>query len=486
MSGHLERVAAWCEETRLPFELRPDAVWLPNPAAPRYGVLIRDLDGVIEWSMPFPIPALADRVADTRRAIFLLNEWSGSGMWELLADRTVRYVLRSAPNLVTDSAALMRSLRTVLDAGNACVHALVEVMAGREPAEYVRTAIEGLGQVGDASSGPPVTRPAPVELVVPRIIDLDLWSRATPSGVMFLAPDDGPLGLGILFRDAAAGVEIFDRWLTGIGPEDTYELIRVTIAETDVPGQAGFMVIIEVDVDSISETLATRNFDGVDIEVDGLGSVRWGVRTPSEGSLRLAEWKRLLSGSGVYALVPVIDDGDGLEPAYELGLVKRKLVFESGLPPPADVAVTITVERLARWSEQLCTLPPLDVDRAMRALGIAGPVAWRTDSYLLVELPPPGVSRLALWIEHLGPNAGHLGGIEVTPAAPITRGDLDRELGTGADQPPIADGPLVVAYQVGITGAPFSCTVSAYFDDDPTADTAAGAIRLRRDPVDAA
>lgn len=57
--------------------------------------------------------------------------------------------------------------------------------------------------------------------------------------------------------------------------------------------------------------------------------------------------------------------------------------------------------------------------------------------------------------------------------------------GTGEDQPPIADGPLVVAYEVQIAGASFSCTLSAHFHNDPTANTAADAIRLRRDPVDA-
>src|SRR5215468_1093355 len=81
------------------------------------------------------------------------------------------------------------------------------------------------------SEAEPMTRPATNPLRVPRIIDVALWTRANPSGVAFLAPDDGPPGLGIVFRDAAAGVEIFERWLTELGPEDSDELIRVTITE---------------------------------------------------------------------------------------------------------------------------------------------------------------------------------------------------------------------------------------------------------------
>jgi hypothetical protein len=326
------------------------------------------------------------------------------------------------------------------------------------------------------------------QLRVPRIIDGELWTQAHPSGVAFLAPDGGPPGLGIVFDDAAAGIAIFEDWLTELGPEDEDELIRVAIVEGEVAGQPGYSVEIEVDVDSISDALAGSDLDGVDVEADGLGSVRWRMRTPPGGSPELAAWKRRFADAGRYALVPVIDDGDGLEPAYELQLVKRKLVFERAAADAAarstsEDAMTITPERLARWSEQLCTLPALDIAQAMAALGIPGAAVWRTASYAVVEPAPPGASRLALVLEHLGPNAGHLGSIQVVPSAPITRAAVDRELGPGEEEPPIADGPDVVAYDVRISGAAFTCSVSALFDGEPTPEAAAREIRLRRDPV---
>ncbi len=141
--NHIEHVASWCNAMRLPLERRGDALWLPNPAAPRYGVLIRDADGDTEWSMPFPIPAVVDRMEATQRALSWLNQRPGPGAWELLPDRTVRYRLVVPASQLANSAALMASLRAVLDAGNAHVHALVEVMAGREPPEYVQTAVGG-------------------------------------------------------------------------------------------------------------------------------------------------------------------------------------------------------------------------------------------------------------------------------------------------------------------------------------------------------
>lgn len=335
-----------------------------------------------------------------------------------------------------------------------------------------------------------MTGPASNQLRVPRIIDRALWTQARPTGVAFLAPAEGPPGLGIVFDDAAAGVEIFERWIAELGPEDRDELIRVTITEGDVAGQPpGYTVAIEVDVDSISEALVRRALDGVDLEAEGLGAVRWRMRTPPGGSPHLAAWKRRFAETGRYALVPMLDDDGGLAPVYELQLVKRKLGFETAAagapvePAPVRVTLTITLDQLARWSEQLCTLPPLDLAQAIDALGIPGAMVRRSRTYAAIAPAPPGASWLALSLEHLGPNAGSLGAIELAPAAPITRRDLDRQLGAGEDRPPIADGPCVVAYEVRIAGAPFSCTVSAQFSGEPAPDAAADVIRLRRDLV---
>jgi len=142
-SDNLERITTWCQRIRLPFHQRADAVWLPNPAAPRYGVLIREVDAATEWSMPFPIPAQPDCIDATRRALTCLDQRSGPGVWELQPDRTVRYRLHMPVDRLADEAALMAGLRAVLDAGNDHVHGLVEVMAGREPPEYVQTASAG-------------------------------------------------------------------------------------------------------------------------------------------------------------------------------------------------------------------------------------------------------------------------------------------------------------------------------------------------------
>jgi hypothetical protein len=302
--ANIEHVAAWCANSRLPFERRADGLWIPNSAAPRYGVLIRDVAGdreVIEWSMPFPIPAKPDCVAETQRALGWLNQWSGPGAWELLADRMVRYRLYMPAEQLATGDALMDCLRAVLDAGNAHVHALVSVMIGDEPAEYVHSSI------------------------------------------------------------------------------------RVETA-----------------------------------------------------------------------------DADGLRRA---------------------AAMTVTLDRLSRWSEQLCVLAALDMTQAMSALGIAGSIVQSSSTCASVEPPPPGSSWLGLSLEHLGANAGHLSSVEVVLAgSQITHEDLVRRFGAGVQLARIHyDSPHVIAYHLRVADAPFRCSVFAYSFVEPAVTSQVDRIGLRRD-----
>src|SRR5215470_8778713 len=55
-------------------------------------------------------------------------------------------------------------------------------------------------------------------------------------------------------------------------------------------------------------------------------------------------------------------------------------------------AAMITLDLLRTWSEQLCTLPPLDFAGALQALGIAGSLVSKTRDYSIVDPPPAGTS----------------------------------------------------------------------------------------------
>jgi hypothetical protein len=147
--------------------------------------------------------------------------------------------------------------------------------------------------------------------------------------------------------------------------------------------------------------------------------------------------------------------------------------------------MTITADLLRTWSEQLCTLPALDFAAALRALGLTGSLVDKSSDYAIVEPPPAGASRVGLSLENLGKNKGFLGTIELTlDAAKLTRGELDQRFGAGTALPRVDfDRPYAINYRVEIAGAPYRCTVSASFADEPTAASAATQVSLRRDVV---
>jgi len=147
--------------------------------------------------------------------------------------------------------------------------------------------------------------------------------------------------------------------------------------------------------------------------------------------------------------------------------------------------MTISLDQIRTWSEQLCTLPPMDFSAALSALGISGSLVSKTRDYSIVEPPPAGASRLGLTRENLGKNKGNLGELEITlEGVKITRADLDARFGVGGVAPRVDfDRPYVVDYRVEIPGAPFRCTVLASFPDDPTATSVATQISLLRNAV---
>ena len=148
-------------------------------------------------------------------------------------------------------------------------------------------------------------------------------------------------------------------------------------------------------------------------------------------------------------------------------------------------AMTITADLIRTWSEQLCTLPPLDFAGALRALGLSGALEAKSSDYSIVVPPPAGTSRVGLSLENLGKNKGNLSTVEVIlDGATLTRGELDQRFGAGNPLPRVDAGrPHVVNYRVELAGAPFRCTVSAHFAGEPTDATAASKINLRRDVV---
>jgi hypothetical protein len=183
--------------------------------------------------------------------------------------------------------------------------------------------------LSDYAAPPPPPAPrAPNEKLfeVPRVIDASLWKRANCAALAFLAPANGPPGLGFVFQDGEAGAAIFDAWRRAFGPRDENEVVRVAIIEGDIPNKPpGYTVTVGPDHEEIVRRAAA--VDGLSIDVTGLGS--WGRRmnTAPGGSPHLRSFKEMYAQRREYALVPVVMAGGGVEPLYDKQLLKRKLLL---------------------------------------------------------------------------------------------------------------------------------------------------------------
>jgi hypothetical protein len=133
----LARIVLRCGELGIAVEARGDALWIANPAAPAYGVTVRAVGGELEWSLALARPVADGRMSAAVRALHALNAEAGGGAWQLdPAARTVRFVLRTPAGVAGDS--WLAALQAVIAHANAHAHALIEVIEGREPADYLR------------------------------------------------------------------------------------------------------------------------------------------------------------------------------------------------------------------------------------------------------------------------------------------------------------------------------------------------------------
>lgn len=166
-------------------------------------------------------------------------------------------------------------------------------------------------------------------LVFTRLINIPLWEVAVWSATAFQFHPTGecPPVLGIVFKDADAGREIFSEWVTMFGNVDQFEEIRVSIIEGDLPGkQSGYTVHISPDPVSIAAR-ATAEGIVVDPKVVWLGRVNR-MHPPPDSPPLLARFKEEFQRHGEFLLAPVTRRGDGqLWTDVEFGIVKTSIQF---------------------------------------------------------------------------------------------------------------------------------------------------------------
>lgn len=162
------------------------------------------------------------------------------------------------------------------------------------------------------------------------------------------------------------------------------------------------------------------------------------------------------------------------------GPAARAFVADLARPPGDHAAMAITIELLRAWSERICNLAADDAGEVAKALGIGGKLAEQGGDAVSVEPPPAGAKEVTL-----GRLRGAFTRVEIVFDRELLRAEFDRAFGEGRLLPRVGPGrPYIVAYQVALAGAPFTCEVLAKipnYDDEPHAGSVVGEVNLRRD-----
>lgn len=138
----LRAAATAYAELGIPAEPRDGGLWIVNPAAPRFGVRIAARGEQVVWTLVIPRPVAAAEAPEVEAALARINATAGPGAWTLdPVEQTVRYThAEPAAALELDEMGLLPPLVAVIEQGNTYVHALLEIIDGRERADYVSTA----------------------------------------------------------------------------------------------------------------------------------------------------------------------------------------------------------------------------------------------------------------------------------------------------------------------------------------------------------
>ncbi len=87
------------------------------------------------------------------------------------------------------------------------------------------------------------------------LIDKELWDSAKWKDTAFLLPadGDGQAGIGLMFENMDAALEIFKKWNEVLGQSDSKDLLRVSIVSGEHPSKkiSGYTVHFTTNPDSL-------------------------------------------------------------------------------------------------------------------------------------------------------------------------------------------------------------------------------------------
>jgi hypothetical protein len=142
--------------------------------------------------------------------------------------------------------------------------------------------------------------------LIQNFIDMDKWNAARWKAVTYLNHLEGtqPPCLGLAFENGEIAKQIFADWIKLLGRVDSYEELRITIIEEDIPNERPFYSVQVSSNPWHTEKRAKANGMSIDANT-AIVVTRVNKMYPEPNSPHLATFKREFTKHGRYFLIPV-------------------------------------------------------------------------------------------------------------------------------------------------------------------------------------
>ncbi len=185
-------------------------------------------------------------------------------------------------------------------------------------------------ELGELRPLPEKERKTDVGMFLTGFIDLDLWNQAKWKATAYLHDAQGlePPWLALVFQETKPAEQIFEQWNKRLGDRDSYNELRISIVEGDIPGEEnGYTVLVSANVENIYKRAKDQGIDLPDPYVMIIS--RYNRMNPDPKSRNLAIFRERFERFGSYFLIPAVMTEDGVVAHQRLKIQKRDIVFRN-------------------------------------------------------------------------------------------------------------------------------------------------------------
>jgi hypothetical protein len=152
-----------------------------------------------------------------------------------------------------------------------------------------------------------------------------LWDDAYWVASGFAFSPDNQAAIAFVFQNQEPALEVFRQWQSKLGRIDVDELLRISIIEGDIPGQApGYTIHLTSNVDAILKNTDVSKMED-DEQLQIMMMSKYQRLQPQEQGLD--RFKTTFAQRKEYIILPAFYIESNVHPHFELSILKKEIHF---------------------------------------------------------------------------------------------------------------------------------------------------------------